>query len=87
MITDAHAGLAKTVRRQLPEVTHQRGTVHLTRNVLDKTPWQLRACVAEELRRATPSPSPVRPQPVSITQHREQVPLRRPFHFYTQIGT
>lgn len=32
-------------------MTHQRCTVHLTRNVLDKTPWRLRARVAGELRR------------------------------------
>lgn len=51
VISDAHAGLAKAVRRQFPEVTHQRCTVHLTRNVLDKTPWRLRARVAGELRR------------------------------------
>lgn len=51
VISDAHAGLAKAVRRHLPEVPHQRCTVHLARNVLDKTPRRLRLRVAGELRK------------------------------------
>lgn len=51
VISDAHAGLLKAVRRLLPEVKHQRCTVHLTRNVLSKTPRRLRGRVAGELRK------------------------------------
>ncbi len=42
VISDDHAGLKAAVRRLLPEVPHQRCTVHLTRNVSDKTPKRLR---------------------------------------------
>lgn len=49
VVSDAHAGLIKAVRRLLPEVPHQRCTVHLTRNVLAKTPHRLRGRVAGEL--------------------------------------
>ena len=42
VISDDHAGLKAAVRRLLPEVPHQRCTVHLTRNVTDKTPKRLR---------------------------------------------
>jgi transposase-like protein len=51
VISDAHAGLIKAVRRLLPEVKHQRCAVHLTRNVLGKTPRRLRGRVAGELRK------------------------------------
>jgi len=49
VVSDAHAGLIKAVRRLLPEVAHQRCTVHLMRNVLAKTPHRLRGRVASEL--------------------------------------
>ena len=42
VISDDHAGLKAAVRRLLPEVPHQRCTVHLTRNVTDRTPKRLR---------------------------------------------
>ena len=45
VVSDAHAGLIKAVRRLLPEVAHQRCTVHLMRNVLAKTPHRLRGRV------------------------------------------
>lgn len=49
VVSDAHAGLLKAVRRLLPEVAHQRCTVHLMRNVLAKTPHRLRGRVASEV--------------------------------------
>jgi transposase-like protein len=49
VVSDAHAGLLKAVRRLLPEVAHQRCTVHLMRNVLAKTPHRLRGRVGSEL--------------------------------------
>jgi transposase-like protein len=51
VISDAHAGLAKAVRRFLPEARHQRCVVHLERNVLAKVPPRLRARVGRELSR------------------------------------
>lgn len=51
VVSDAHAGLIKAVRRLLPEVAHQRCTVHLMRNVLAKTPHRLRGRVGSELSR------------------------------------
>ena len=47
VIADEHAGLAAAVRRFLPEVRHQRCTVHLQRNVLAKVPHRLRKRVHE----------------------------------------
>jgi transposase-like protein len=47
VIADAHAGIAKAVRRLLPEVAQQRCTVHLQRNVLTKTPARLRSRLAK----------------------------------------
>lgn len=49
VVSDAHAGLIKAVRSHFPEVPHQRCTVHLTRNVLAKSPHRLRGRVAGEL--------------------------------------
>lgn len=57
VISDAHAGLIKAVRRLFPEVPHQRCTVHLTRNVLAKAPHRLRGRVAGEMSRIFQSPS------------------------------
>lgn len=48
VIGDGHAGLWKAVRGLLPEVKHQRCTVHLIRNVQAKAPQRLRARVARE---------------------------------------
>jgi putative transposase len=42
VIADGHLGLAAAARKALPEARLQRCTVHLTRNVLAKTPWRLR---------------------------------------------
>ena len=47
VISDAHAGLRAAVRRLLPEVPHQRCTVHLTRNITAKVPVRLRPRVAK----------------------------------------
>jgi len=49
VIADAHAGLAKAVRRHLPEAPQQRCTVHLLRNVLSKAPQRLRGRLAREV--------------------------------------
>ena len=48
VIADGHAGLAAAARQALPEAQLQRCTVHLTRNVLAKTPWRLRGRVGKE---------------------------------------
>lgn len=48
VIADGHAGLAAAARQALPEAKLQRCTVHLTRNVLAKTPWRLRARLGRE---------------------------------------
>ena len=57
VISDAHAGLKNAVRLLLPEVAHQRCTVHLTRNVMAKAPTRLRARVAHEAVRILHAPS------------------------------
>jgi putative transposase len=49
IISDEHAGLKAAVRRWFPEVPRQRCTVHLTRNVLTRTPQRLRSRLAREL--------------------------------------
>lgn len=48
VIADGHAGLAAAARQALPEARLQRCTVHLTRNVLAKTPWRLRGRLGKE---------------------------------------
>ena len=48
VIADGHAGLAAAARQALPEAQLQRCTVHLTRNVLAKTPWRLRGRLGRE---------------------------------------
>jgi len=45
-VSDDHRGLKAAVRRLLPEVEHQRCTVHLMRNVMVKAPRRLRGRVA-----------------------------------------
>ena len=57
VISDDHAGLKAAVRRLLPEVPHQRCTVHLTRNVTAKAPTRLRGRVARETVRILHAPS------------------------------
>lgn len=57
VIADAHAGIAKAVRRHLPETKQQRCTVHLVRNVLTRTPARLRSRVAREASRVFDAPS------------------------------
>ncbi len=49
VVADAHVGIAKAVRRHLPEVPQQRCTVHLQRNVLSKAPQRLRGRLAREV--------------------------------------
>jgi putative transposase len=58
-IADAHAGIAKAVRRHLPEVPQQRCVVHLQRNVVGKAPQRLRARLAREVWRIFVEPSKV----------------------------
>ena len=57
VISDAHPGLKLAVRRFLPEVAHQRCTVHLVRNVTAKAPKRLRSRVAREAVRILHAPS------------------------------
>jgi transposase-like protein len=57
VVADAHAGLANAVRRHLPEVTQQRCTVHLQRNVLGKAPQRLRGRLAREVSKVFDAPS------------------------------
>ena len=57
VISDAHAGLKLAVRRLLPELPHQRCTVHLTRNVTVKAPHRLRGRIAREAVRILHAPS------------------------------
>ena len=57
VISDAHLGLKAAVRRLLPELPHQRCTVHLTRNIIAKTPQRLRGRVAREAVRILHAPS------------------------------
>lgn len=49
VISDAHEGLKAAVRNWLPEVDHQRCTVHLQRNVADKVPRRLQKRIAREV--------------------------------------
>ena len=57
VISDAHPGLKAAVRRLLPEVPHQRCTVHLTRNITVKAPHRLRGRIAREAVRILHAPS------------------------------
>jgi len=57
VVADAHAGLAKAVRRHLPEAPQQRCTVHLLRNVLSKAPQRLRGRLAREVSKVFDAPS------------------------------
>ena len=57
VISDGHAGLIAAVRRLLPEVTHQRCTVHLMRNITAKAPKRLRGRIAREAVRILHAPS------------------------------
>lgn len=57
VITDGHAGLKAALRRLLPEVPHQRCTVHLIRNITAKAPMRLRSRVAREAVRILHAPS------------------------------
>jgi putative transposase len=47
VVADAHGGLAKAVRKHIPEAPLQRCTVHLQRNVLTKAPQRLRSRLAK----------------------------------------
>jgi len=47
VVADAHAGIAKAVRRHLPEAPQQRCIVHLQRNIVGKAPQRLRARLAK----------------------------------------
>ncbi len=58
VIADAHAGLAKAVRRFLPEARQQRCVVHLQRNVFAKAPRRLRRRLAGAIREIFRAPSP-----------------------------
>lgn len=51
LVSDDHAGLVKAVQRHFQGVLWQRCQVHLTRNVLGRTPRHLRAQMAVGLRR------------------------------------
>jgi len=57
VISDAHPGLKAAVRRLLPELPHQRCTVHLTRNITAKAPHRLRSRIAREAVRILHAPS------------------------------
>ena len=57
VVADAHAGLAKAVRRLLPEARVQRCIVHLERNVGAKVPARLRGRVAREVSAIFNAPS------------------------------
>jgi transposase-like protein len=57
VVSDDHTGLKAAVRRLLPEVPHQRCTVHLTRNVTAKAPQRLRGRIARETVRILHAPS------------------------------
>lgn len=57
VISDGHAGLKAALRRLLPEVTHQRCTVHLIRNITAKAPKRLRSRIAREAVRILHAPS------------------------------
>jgi transposase-like protein len=49
VVADAHSGLAKAVRRLLPEAPLQRCVVHFMRNVMAKAPARLRDRLGKEL--------------------------------------
>lgn len=49
VIADQHQGLAKAVRKLLPEAERQRCTVHLMRNVCSKSPARHRGRIGREL--------------------------------------
>ena len=57
VIADGHAGLWKAVRLVLPEVEHQRCTVHLIRNIAAKGPKRLRSRLAREAVKILHAPS------------------------------
>jgi transposase-like protein len=57
VIADGHLGLKAAARRLLPEVTYQRCTVHLIRNITAKAPHRLRSRVAREAVRILHAPS------------------------------
>lgn len=57
VIADAHAGIAKAVRRLLPEARQQRCVVHLQRNVFGKAPRRLRRRLASSMREIFRAPS------------------------------
>lgn len=49
VISDEHAGLKAAVRHWLPDVEHQRCTVHLQRNVMTQVPRRLQGRVVNEV--------------------------------------
>jgi putative transposase len=57
VVADAHAGLAKAVRKHIPEAPLQRCTVHLQRNVLTKAPQRLRSRLAKAVMQVFEAPS------------------------------
>ncbi len=57
VISDDHKGLKAAVRHWLPEVAHQRCTVHLQRNVLAKVPRRLAGRVVGEVSEIFKAPS------------------------------
>jgi putative transposase len=57
VVADAHAGLAKAVRKHIPEAPLQRCTVHLQRNVLTKAPQRLRSRLAKAVTQVFEAPS------------------------------
>jgi len=57
VVADAHAGLARAVRKHLPEAPLQRCTVHLQRNVLTKAPQRLRSRLAKAVTHVFDAPS------------------------------
>jgi len=57
VVADAHAGLAKAVRKHIPEAPLQRCTVHLQRNVLAKAPQRLRSRLAKAVTQVFEAPS------------------------------
>jgi putative transposase len=57
VVADAHAGLARAVRKHIPEALLQRCTVHLQRNVLTKAPQRLRSRLAHEVSKVFQAPS------------------------------
>ncbi len=57
VISDDHPGLKAAARHLLPEVPHQRCTVHLTRNITAKAPKRLRGRIAREVVRILHAPS------------------------------